>query len=93
MSDNTENTDPFAPYFKGGGGDNDTALVTVDLLKKHGLFASPLNNGDWMVGRASRIYSLDVADDHYADETLCVAPSLILAITGWLFQQARQGES
>ena len=28
----------------------------IALIKKHGLFATTLNNGDWMVGQANYIY-------------------------------------
>jgi hypothetical protein len=53
-------------------------------LKKHGLFAAPLNNGDWMVGRANCVYSLDIRADHYADERLAIGPTLAGAIEKWV---------
>lgn len=49
-------------------------------MKVYGLFAAPLNNGDWMVGRANCVYRLDIGSDHYADGRLAIAPTLSEAI-------------
>ena len=43
-----------------------------NLLKEHGLFLSPLNNGDWICGRANLIYHLDPLQDHYNDPRLAI---------------------
>lgn len=56
---------------------------TENLLRKHGLFAVPLNNGDFMVGKANYAYSLNVGSDHYADENLAIAETLMEAIELW----------
>ena len=58
--------------------------LAVEELKKRGLFACTLNNGDWMVGRANCIYHLDVRSDHYKDERLSIAPTLLKAIGKWI---------
>lgn len=57
-----------------------------DILKavqEYGLFLCKLNNGDWMVGRASHIYSIRISDDHYEDEHVSIAPTLPEAIKKW----------
>lgn len=45
-----------------------------------GLFIARLNNGDWMAGRANRIYSMDITQDHYSDPNLSISPSLEEAV-------------
>ncbi len=60
----------------------------LELMKQYGLFAAPLNNGDWMVGRADYIYSLDLGTDHYEDERLTIRPTLIEAIDAWVDEHA-----
>jgi len=40
------------------------SLETVENLTAGGLFVARLNNGDWMAGKASYIYHLDVTRDH-----------------------------
>ena len=57
--------------------------LIVDVMKGWGLFVCPLNNGDWMVGRASHIYSITISDDHYKDERVSVASTLIDAVRKW----------
>ncbi len=47
-------------------------LETLANLTAGGLFVSRLNNGDWMVGKASYIYHLDITRDHYADPNLII---------------------
>ena len=61
---------------------NQTA--TIDQMKTYGLFAAPLNNGNWMVGKANHIYRLDVGSNHYEDEDLSIAPTLDAAINKWI---------
>ncbi len=55
-----------------------------ETMRNLGLFACPLNNGDWLVGRASYIYSFFITDDHYQDEHVEIAPTLIEAIEKWI---------
>jgi hypothetical protein len=57
---------------------------TYSLMWNFGLFAAPLNNGDWMVGKANCIYRLDVGSDHYEDDRLVIAPKLPEAVTKWV---------
>lgn len=57
--------------------------LAVDIMKKKGLFACRLNNGDWMVGRANHIYSIKISEDHYKDEQVSIAPTLIGAVGKW----------
>lgn len=41
-----------------------------------GLFIAPLNNDQWVCGRANKIYNLKITEDHYQDKELviCDAP-------------------
>lgn len=57
---------------------------TEARLKKYGLFAAPLNNGDWMVGKANLIYHMDITSNHYIDPDLSVASTLSEAIQKWI---------
>lgn len=52
----------------------------LDAIEKYGLFIARLNNGDWMVGKTTRIYHIEITQDHYADPTLSIAPSLSEAV-------------
>ena len=45
----------------------------LDIMRAYGLFLAPLNNGDWIAGKANVIYDLDISSDHYQDERLSVA--------------------
>lgn len=56
----------------------------LNAMQEHGLFVCKLNNGDWMVGRASHIYSMNISDDHYKDEHLSIAKSLSEAVEKWI---------
>ncbi len=56
----------------------------IEQLKQFGLFAAPLNNGDWMVGHANVIYSINIDSEHYEDERLSIASTLIEAINKWV---------
>ena len=59
-------------------------LDVAKAMKEEGLFAAPLNNGEWMVGKANIIYGrLEVGSDHYTDERLAIAPTLVEAIQKW----------
>jgi hypothetical protein len=64
----------------------------ITLMRLHGLFATPLNNGDWMVGSANCLYRLDIRSDHYADERLAIAPTLLKAIEKYLAKPKVKGE-
>jgi hypothetical protein len=62
------------------------ANLSMDIektMKESGLFAAPLNNGDWMVGKANCIYHMNVGSDQYKDERLAIAPTLEEAIQKW----------
>ena len=48
----------------------------LDAIESWGLFIARLNNGDWMAGKASYIYHIDITQDHYADPNLSISPSL-----------------
>lgn len=37
-----------------------------------GLFIAPLNNGQWVCGRAVKIYNIKITDDHYQDKGLVI---------------------
>ena len=58
----------------------------LELIKKHGLFIAPLNNGDWMVGKSNVIYNLDIQTDHYKDKRLSIHSSLSKAVGNWIKQ-------
>jgi hypothetical protein len=62
-----------------------TTLSAIAAMVTRGLFACPLQNGDWMVGKGNMIYrGIDVGSDHYTDPELSVAPSLPEAVDKWL---------
>ncbi|MBA7679356.1 hypothetical protein ES703_87648 [subsurface metagenome] len=52
----------------------------LDAMEKYGLFIAKLNNGDWMAGRATYIYHIDITQDHYADPNLSISASLSEAV-------------
>jgi hypothetical protein len=56
------------------------SLETLANLAAGGLFAARLNNGDWMVGKASYIYQLDITRDHHADPNLSISADLAQAV-------------
>ncbi len=56
----------------------------IKLIKQHGLFVTTLSNGEWMVGRASRIYRMDITSNHYTADDLSIAPVLKDAISNWI---------
>lgn len=37
-----------------------------------GLFIAPLNNGQWVCGRAVKIYNIKITDEHYQDKELVI---------------------
>lgn len=55
-------------------------LETLGNLAADGLFVARLNNGDWMVGKASYIYQLDITHDHCADPNLSISADLSQAV-------------
>lgn len=57
---------------------------TLNAMQNYGLFAAPLNNGEWMVGKANCIYHLEVGSDHYKDDRLAIAPTLPEAVEKWI---------
>ena len=52
------------------------SLETLASLAAGSLFVARLKNGEWMAGRASYIYHLDIALDHYADPNLVIRNTL-----------------
>lgn len=62
------------------------SLKTLANLAAGGLFVARLNNGDWMTGKSSYIYHLDIKRDHYADPNLVIRNTLADAVS-----QARRG--
>ncbi len=52
----------------------------VAAVASWGLFIARLNNGDWMAGKASYIYHIDITQDHYADPNLSISSSLAEAV-------------
>ena len=55
-------------------------LETLANLAAGGIFIARLNNGDWMAGKASYIYQLDITQDHYADPNLSISADLATAV-------------
>ena len=58
-------------------------MISTEILgtiEKYGLFITTLNNGDWMVGRGSYIYHIEITQDHYADPNLSISPHLSEAV-------------
>lgn len=56
------------------------SLETLASLATGGLFVARLNNGDWIAGKASYIYQLDITQDHYADPNLSISADLAQAV-------------
>lgn len=56
-------------------------LEAVKAIGDAGLFVARLNNGDWMAGRAYRVYHLNVTQDHYYDPHLVIRKALPEAIS------------
>jgi hypothetical protein len=57
------------------------SLETLENLAAGGLFVVRLNNDDWMAGKASYIYHLDITRDHYADPNLIIRNTLADAVS------------
>ena len=55
-------------------------LETLAALTTSGLFVARLNSGEWMAGKATYIYHLDVTQDHYADPNLSISADLAQAV-------------
>ena len=55
-------------------------VKVLDDIRDTGLFVVRLNNGDWMAGRASYIYQLDITQDHYADPNISTSSKLADAV-------------
>jgi len=55
-------------------------LETVTTIIDAGLFVVRLNNGNWMAGKASYIYHMEVTQDHYADPNLSISADLAQAV-------------
>jgi len=56
------------------------SLEILANLTTGGFFVAKLNNGDWMAGKASYIYELDVTQDHYVDPNLSISADLAQAV-------------
>ena len=52
------------------------SLETLASLATSGLFVARLNSGEWMAGKASYIYQMDITRDHYTDPNLVIANTL-----------------
>lgn len=58
-------------------------VEAYETMKEWGLFACPRNKGDWVVGRASYVYSIKITQDHDKDENLAIAPTLPEAVKNY----------
>jgi len=58
----------------------ETSDEILDAIEDNGLFIAKLNNGDWMAGKATYIYHIEIGQDHYADPNLSISPSLAVAV-------------
>ena len=56
------------------------AKEILDAIEKYGLFIARLNNGDWMVGKATYLYHIEITQDHYTDPNLSISPNLSVAV-------------
>ncbi len=58
----------------------DATVVKQDEILKQvadeGLFIVRLNNGNWMAGKGTHIYHLEITQDHYADPNVSISPAL-----------------
>ena len=52
----------------------------VKHIEDAGLFVARLNNSDWITGKASYIYQLDITQNHYADPNLSISADLATAV-------------
>ena len=55
------------------------AVNQDEILKQiadWGLFVVRLNNGDWMAGKGTHIYHIEITQDHYADPDVSISPDL-----------------
>jgi hypothetical protein len=57
------------------------SLETLATLTTSGLFVARLNSGEWMAGKASYIYQMDITRDHHADPNLVMANTLPQALS------------
>lgn len=56
------------------------ALKILEQIAECGLFIARLNNGDWMVGKASYLYHITPDQHHYRDPKLCISRDLGQAV-------------
>ena len=63
----------------------------VKHIEDAGLFVARLNNSDWVVGKASYIYQLDITQDHYADPNLSISADLAPAVEAAMTKLRRCG--
>ena len=67
------------------------SLETLGSLAGDGLFVAKLNNGDWMAGKATYIYQLNITQDHYADPNLSISADLAQAVESAMTKLRRCG--
>jgi len=67
------------------------SLETLGVLAANGLFVAKLNNGDWIAGKATYIYQLDITQDHYADPNLSISADLAQAVESAMTKLRRCG--
>jgi len=65
------------------------SLETLEGLD--GLFVARLNNGDWIAGKATYIYQLNITQDHYADPNLSISADLAQAVESAMTKLRRCG--
>ena len=68
------------------------SLETLENLAAGGLFVARLNGGDWMAGKASYIYHLDITRDHYADPNLVIRNTLADAVSQARVKLSREAD-
>ena len=57
------------------------SLETLATLATSGLFVARLNSGEWMAGKASYIYQMDITRDHHTDPNLVIGSTLLQALS------------
>jgi len=67
------------------------SLETLGGLASSGLFVAGLNNGDWIAGKATYIYQLNITQDHYADPNLSISADLAQAVESAMTKLRRCG--
>ena len=68
------------------------AKLILGLIEQYGLFIVRLNNGDWMVGKATHIYHIEITQNHYADPNVSISHWLNKAVQEQIAKIKAEGQ-